>query len=204
MDYGERKYMKNKVLLLLITCLYVGIPILILLIPNMYEYKFYLLTIIGIAIYILLRAFRISNKDLGIKKENTLSSIKHNVLLITIFVILIIIFKLSGLAKYNPTETIWFYLFYIFISCPIQEFLYRAIFGYFEKTTLKNKHVALIISSLCYSFVHIIYKDIFTCILTFIIGIIWYYLYRKDYNLSGVVLNHIVLGILTISLGIVN
>lgn len=55
-----------------------------------------------------------------------------------------------------------------------------------------------------YSFVHIIYKDIITIILTFIIGIIWFYLYRKDKNLFGVSLSHCIVGILTIFLGIID
>ena len=77
------------------------------------------------------------------------------------------------------------------------------MFGYFEQNS-NNHYLWVILSSLYYSFVHIIYKDVLTCLLTFIIGIIWYLLYRKDYALSGVVFSHIVLGILTISLGIVN
>ena len=100
-------------------------------------------------------------------------------------------------------ETIYFYLFYIFVSCPLQEFLYRGVFGYFDKV-YNNKYLFLILSSFCYSFVHIIYKDILTCALTFLIGIVWYLLYRKDYNLVGVSISHIILGILTISLGIIN
>ena len=94
-------------------------------------------------------------------------------------------------------------MFYIIISCPIQEFLYRGVFGYFEKQ-YNNKYIWLILSSFCYAFMHVIYKDMLTCILTFIIGIIWYILYRKDYNLIGVSISHIIIGILTISLGIIN
>ena len=107
------------------------------------------------------------------------------------------------LDKYNPNETILFYIFYIFISCPIQEFLYRGVFGYFDMNS-KYNYLWLILSSLCYSFVHIIYKDILTCVLTFIIGIIWYILYKKDKNLCGVTISHMVLGVATIVLGIIN
>lgn len=72
------------------------------------------------------------------------------------------------------------------------------MFGYFDKIK-GHKWLWLIVSSICYAFVHIIYKDFLTCVITFMIGIIWYLLYRKDYNLFGVVLR-----ILTISLGIIN
>lgn len=77
------------------------------------------------------------------------------------------------------------------------------MFGYFEKIK-EYKWLWLIASSICYAFVHIIYKDYLTCVITFIIGLIWYPIYRKDYNLFGVILSHIILGILTISLGIIN
>ena len=124
-------------------------------------------------------------------------------ILIVISIIIIIAFKLLHIDKYNPNETLLFYIFYVFISCPAQEFLYRGIFGYFD-TNSKYNYLWLVLSSLCYSFVHIIYRDILTCALTFIIGIIWYMLYKKDKNLCGVTLSHMILGVATIFLGISN
>ena len=76
-------------------------------------------------------------------------------------------------------------------------------FGYFDMYS-KYNHLWIVLSSLCYSFVHIIYKDVLTCVLTFIIGIIWYMFYKKDKNLCGVTLSHMVLGVATIVLGIIN
>ena len=195
--------MKNKILFLIIMIIYIFVPILIIFNNHLFNIKFYIITVLGILIFLLTKIFKISNSDLGITKNNLLESIKRNALLIGIFIIIIIALKIIGFDKYTPNEILWFYVFYILVSCPIQEFLYRGIFGYFEKTS-KYKYLWVIVSSLFYSFVHIIYKDPLTCILTFIIGIIWFLLYRKDYNLTGVCLSHIVLGILTISLGIIN
>ena len=194
--------MKNKILFLLLIIIYIFTPLVILFNNKLYDIKFYILTILGIIIYIILKLFKIKNENLGINKEYVVS-LKRNVPLILVFVVIIVISSILGLNRYNPNETMLFYVFYTFVSCPIQEFLYRGVFGYFERIT-KYKYLWVILSSICYSFVHIIYRDLLTCILTFIIGIIWYLLYRKDYNLSGVCLSHIVLGILTISLGIVN
>lgn len=193
----------RKLLFIFIILLYTCIPLSILIFNNLYEYKFYILTFFSILIYIIFRLSKISNDDLGFNK-NVINSVKRNIPLIILFILIIIIFRLLNLNKYKPTEGILFYLFYVFFSCPAQEFLYRGVFLYFEKNLIKNKYIILITSSLCYSFVHIIYKDYLTCVLTFIIGIIWYILYRKDNNLAGVSLSHIVLGILTISLGIIN
>ncbi|MBQ8892590.1 MAG: CPBP family intramembrane metalloprotease [Bacilli bacterium] len=195
--------MKNKILLFIVLLIYITIPIIIFNNQYLYDIKFYILTILGLFIYLLFRILKVKNENLGITKSNLLPSIKRNCLLIVIMVVGIIVMSFLGLKKYDSNETIWFYIFYIFISCPIQEFLYRAVFGYFDKV-YNNKYLFTILSSLMYSFVHIIYKDYLTCILTFIIGIIWYILYRKDKNILGVTLAHIVLGILTISLGIIN
>ena len=194
--------MKNTMLFAIIMIIYILTPILIFFNNSFYNIKFYILTSLGIIIYFIFKLFKVNNEDLGINKNINIS-LKRNIPLILIFVVLILLFRILGINKYNPNETLLFYIFYIFISCPIQEFLYRGVFGFFEKKN-KHKYLWVILSSLCYSFVHIIYKDVLTCILTFIIGVIWYLLYRKDYNLSGVCLSHIVLGILTISLGIVN
>ena len=194
--------MKNKVLLSSILVIYILLPILILFNNYLYDVKFYLLTGIGLGVFLLMKVFNISNKELGITKQNLWKSIKRNLILIALCVIIILILKLLHVDKYNPNETLYFYIFYIFISCPIQEFLYRGVFGYFDMNS-KYNFLWIILSSLCYSFVHIIYKDILTCLLTFIIGIIWYMLYKKDKNLSGVTLSHMVLGVATIVLGII-
>ncbi len=178
------------------------VPILICCFDILFKIKFYLLTIIGILIFILLKLFRISNDYLGITKINLTKSMKRNLAFIIICVIVIILIKIFSIERCIPNETLLFYVFYIFVSCPIQEFLYRGVFGYFEQI-MGHKYIWIILSSFCYSFVHIIYRDYLTCFITFIIGIVWYQLYRRDYNLVGVVISHIVLGILTISLGII-
>ena len=154
------QYEKQTIIHIYILIIYILLPILIFYNAALFKYKFYILTIAGLLIYILLKVNNINNKDLGIRKKNILKSLKRNIPMILLFIIIIIIFKLFNLNKYTPTETIFFYLFYIFLSCPIQEFLYRGIFGYFENTLIKNKYVVLLLSSFCYSFVHIIYKDI--------------------------------------------
>lgn len=194
--------MKKKSLLLIIISIYIIVPLIILINNKLYNYKFYILTIIGILVYLIMRLNKITNNELGIN-TNIKSSIKNNLPIILLFCVIILLLKIFGVNKYNPNESIYFYLFYIFISCPIQEFLYRGTFGYFDKLHNK-KYLYLMLSSLCYSYVHIIYKDLLTLVLTFIFGIVSYLIYKKDYNLFGISLTHIILGILTISLGIIN
>lgn len=177
----------NTILLLIILFIYITIPMCIFFSKDLFNAKFYILTIVGILIFCIMKLFKIPNNY--ITKDNLIISVKRNSLLIIIFTFAIIGAKLFSFDKYIPNETIIFYIFYIFISCSIQEFLCRGVFGYFEKI-MNFKWLWIIVSSLFYSFVHIIYKDHLTCIFTFILGIILYQLYRIDYNLCGVVLSH--------------
>lgn len=195
---------KDKLLFVFIMILFILIPITICFNPILFKYKFFLLTTFGFIIFSVFKIAGVSCKSLGITKRNFLKSIKKNIPIIVFFIILIFVARLTGINKYIPNENYLFYIFYIFISCPIQEFLYRGLFGYFNDKLIKNDLLILFLSSFCYSFVHIIYKDVFTCVTTFIMGMVWYLLYKKDRNLAGVSLSHIVLGILTIILGIVD
>ena len=174
--------MKNKKIFIVINTLYILVPLSILIFQQLFKYKFYILVTFGILIYFWLRKNNISNEDLGITKRNIANSLISNLPIIIISVSIIILMKFLNINKFVPSETIYFYLFYIFISCPIQEFLYRGFYGYFDN----GKHSTMLISSSMYAFIHIIYKDILTIVLTFIIGLIWYNLYIKDKNLFGV------------------
>ena len=142
--------MKNKLLFLSILIIYIITPILILFNDYLYNIKFYILTIIGLIIFLLMKLFKVSNKELGITKENLFKSIKRNIILIVLCIIIILIFKLFNINKYSPNETLLFYIFYIFISCPIQEFLYRGVFLYFDMNS-KYKYLWIVLSSLLYS-----------------------------------------------------
>lgn len=195
---------KDKLIFTLILIIYISMPLVICFNSFLFKYKFYILTIIGLTFYLILRIIGASNDELGISKNNIGKSVIRNLPIIIIISIIIFMAKIIGINRFTPNESFLFYIFYIFVSCPIQEFLYRGLFGYFNQRLIKNNTAMLLLSSLCYSFVHIIYQDLFTCLITFIMGLIWYHLYKKDNNLVGVSLSHIVLGILTIYLGIIN
>lgn len=60
--------MKNKTLIFIIILIYITIPILICFSNFLFNIKFYLLTIIGVLIFGLMKFFRISNDYLGINK----------------------------------------------------------------------------------------------------------------------------------------
>ena len=92
------------------------------------------------------------------------------------------------------------FIYFIYLFHAQFKNLYRGFYGYFDN----GKHSTMLISSSMYAFVHIIYKDILTIVLTFIIGLIWYNLYIKDKNLFGVSISHCIIGVVTIFLGIID
>ena len=62
----------------------------------------------------------------------------------------------------------------------------------------------LIMASLLFGYVHFIYRDVLTVVAMTIVGFFWYRAYQKTTNLLGVTVSHVVLGVLTIALGIVD
>ncbi len=183
---------------------YIGLPLSILFGLISFDFKFYALTIGGIAVYLVFRALGFSNCDLGITLENTAKSIKY-VLPVTILLGIVgVALWVGGFSRITPNEKWTFFFFYIFISSPIQEFLYRgALNSAFEKLGIPN-FARMVSTSILYSFVHIIYRDWLTLLLTFVIGLVWYYCYQKSKNLIGVSISHAVLGVVTIVAGIID
>ncbi len=193
----------TKIVSILLLLFYLAMPILILLDVISFKYKFVVMVIFAIVSYVLLRLIGVKNQQLGISTDNLWLSIK-TILPITIaFVILALIFYKLGWSRFEPTETFGFYLFYVFISSPIQEFLYRGMTTYFGGVFNLPIWVIIIVSSLLFAFVHIIYKDYALVISTFFLGLIWHYLYLKTNNLVGVSVSHAMVGILTIFLGLI-
>lgn len=197
--------LKNGMFYILLFSIYLLLPFFIFINVISFDFKFYALTIGGVLVFLLMKWYGCKNEDMGISQKNIVLSIKNTQALTGIlFLSGILLFIFGKGQRFNINEDGSFFLFYIFISCPIQEFLYRgslnAVFNNLKFSSIKT----IFISSLLYSYAHIIYCDFPTLLLTFSIGIIWHYLYRKTNNLCGVILSHIVLGIVTILIGLIN
>lgn len=182
---------------------YLVIPLLIFFGIIAFEYKFIVLVIYGILSYIILRLNGVDKAKLGLTVENWQSSLLSVVGLTLLFVVLALLAYGFGYARFQPTETVLFYLFYVFISSPIQEFLYRGVTTYFGKSFGLNVWLIVLISSMLYSLVHIIYKDWILVVATFGLGVIWHRVYLKTNSLVGVMFSHSVFGALTIFLGLI-
>ena len=198
--------MKSKfIYIAIILVFYLLLPMLILVGILDFSHKFMYLTFGAAAIYAILKSLNVSDSEMGITTKSSLKSVKDvSKFTFALFVVGAGLYFLGFGERFNPTETIDFYLFYIFISSPIQEFLYRgALLKMFAELKINPKR-QVIFSSLLYSFTHIIYKDLLTLVITFVLGIIWCHYYQKTKNLLGVSASHAVLGALTILTGIID
>jgi len=191
-------------LFLVILVTYVSPVFLILtgLVP--FEYRFYVLKVATILIVLYSLSTSIGLSKLGFSKKNLWPSIKHILPITLIFALPIIFALILGWTRIDNSKISWsFYLFFIFISSPSQEILYRGyLFHLLGKAGL-NKSRLVILSSILYSFVHLIYLDIATLIITFIIGIFWGINYQEYRNIYGVILSHSILGAMAILAGMV-
>lgn len=61
-----------------------------------------------------------------------------------------------------------------------------------------------LVAATLFGYVHLIYLDLIVFVAMLGIGYGWYRSYLKAPNLLGVTISHIVLGVLTIALGLVN
>ena len=194
----------NRLILFLVFTFYITIPFLLLINLLFFKNKFIILTIGGILIYTILRLLCFNNSSLGIKPIKTKQSIRDVSMMTFILIITgIILFNLK-ISRFQPSETLSFYLFYIFISSPIQEFLYRGALTSILQQINFRKSSIILFSSILYSLAHLGYKDFITCILTFLIGLLWHQKYLKTKNLTGVTISHAILGVITIFIGIID
>ena len=189
---------------LLIAVFYVSVPLFILFGVVDFDYKFVALTVGGLLVYICLRMLGFTNGQLGLRGEGWKRSLILLAPVTAIIAVATAIAYLIGGSRYSPAEGLLFFAFYVLISCPVQEFLYRGALAAAGSKFNIPISIQIIGASALYSFVHIIYRDLLTLAFTFLIGLIWYGLYLKARNLLGVSLSHAVLGIATISLGLVN
>jgi uncharacterized protein len=189
--------------ILVVLLIYI-IPVLLLLFSVIpYQYRFYVLELTTLVLLVYARFSKISFRQLGFRMDNIQVSILNLVpvtLGLSTVMLLVYFFDKSKPTLYG---TMLFYLFYVFISSPSQEFIYRGfLFELFSGIEL-GKAQKIIFSSILYSFVHIIYLDLATLVVTFMMGLIWGYSYNKSRNIFSVSLSHSIIGAISILLGFV-
>ena len=100
-------------------------------------------------------------------------------------------------------ERLPFYLFFIFVSSPAQEFLYRSFLHTELKAVRLSRLSTIIVSASLFSFMHVIYKDSLTVALTFLAGLVWSAVFTRTNSFYIGALSHAAVGAVTIELGVI-
>lgn len=148
----------------------------------------------------------IGHKELGFRTDNIKRAMIWNTAVTALAIVGVVIAWKTGFLKatYLGGETIWFYLFYVLISAPIQEFVFRSLMFY-ELNLLLNRSAwfKITFSAFIYSLAHVMYKDPAVLAITFGMGLVWGYIYLKKPNFWGVAISHAILGAVTIFFGFI-
>lgn len=182
------------------------VPVLLLwfgIIP--FKFRFYVLIMLAIVLAAYSYSRKHSLHELGFRIDN----LKKSLFLNSIFALLILgalitFYYLGAIRQPTVPGWKWFYLFYVLISAPAQEFLFRSVlFAELRKSNFSSAFLQIVITSITYSFLHIIYNDWITLIVTLLMGIIWGAVYYKIQNFWGIAFSHAVLGAISISIGLI-
>lgn len=147
----------------------------------------------------------ISLKELGIRRDTLKGSLLLNATASLLLVILMFLTFKAGLIR-EPTIPGWelFFAYYLFISSPSQEFLFRSnFFALMRRSGVGGPALQITASAVTYSFLHIFYKDPLTLLVTFAVGLLWGWIYQRHPNLWGVSFSHAVLGAVSILVGLI-
>jgi len=186
----------------IILFLYIAPVLLILINIIPFQYRFMILITTGLIIIVLAAFNKISKTEAGFNHKSLVPAIKDIIPATVICVFLsILYYKIYGTRVDNSSIPLYFYIFYILVSAPLQEFLYRSYLFYLV-SKLGLSQYFWVISPALYALAHTIYNDFPIVIMSFVIGIYWAYHYSRFKNLYSVSLSHIILGIVAITTGI--
>lgn len=170
-----------------------------------FEHRFAVLVILTLVVAAYSLYSGLTLRDLGFRRDTLARSLIVNGLLSVMIVLALYVLFKAGLLR-EPTLPIWslFYPFYVLVSGPAQEFLFRSVlFAEMARNGVRSPLLRVFISAVTYSFLHVIYNDSITLIVTLAMGITWGYIYERLPNFWGVTLSHVVLGIVSMLLGLI-
>lgn len=191
--------------LLLLASVYYLPPILLWLGVIPFSLRFYVLVVMALLVVIYAFVRKVSLRELGLRRDTLGGSCLWNGLVSIVLVMLMIGAYQAGWIR-KPTIPSWnlFFVFYVFVSSPSQEFLFRSnMFAELNRSGIRTAVWQILISSVTYSFMHVFYNDAITLGITLLMGIVWGLIYRKYPNFWGVAFSHAVLGVVSILVGVI-
>lgn len=206
-DTLKRIYRRNHLLLFIlflagtlyapVTLIWAGV------IPFQYRFAVMFFILAVMVSYVWLRKFHWS--ELGFRRDTLKRSLMWNLGISLLFISILYWLHDAGLIG-KSTIRFWplFFVFYILILTPAQEFFFRSLlFAEMGNSRYRRPWSIIILSSLSFCFLHIIYQHPMTIVIAFFMGLIWSIIYYKYPNFWGVTLSHAMLGTAAFALGLI-
>jgi membrane protease YdiL (CAAX protease family) len=144
---------------------------------------------------------RHSRESLGLTLPRLRSFLAWSVIPSAILIAIVLASDLRHRA-FTPAH-LAFYVFFVFVSAPAQEFLYRGfLFAELRAIAIPPKAI-VILSATLFAFMHIIYRDLATVALTLAVGLIWAIVFHTTRKVSIVAFSHAALGVVAILSGVI-
>lgn len=146
----------------------------------------------------------IPGRELGFRPDNLRSALLWQGFVSLILMGALLLVSRAGIMhpKYYG-ESVIFYLFYVLISAPLQEFVFRSLMFRELNIYLNRDWIKVLLSAVIFSFAHYAYRDLSVLLMTFVAGLLWGFVYLKRPNFWAVAASHAVVGTVTIFLGFV-
>lgn len=171
-----------------------------------FQYRFHLSAMFIVFVLVFCAMRQHGLRDLGFRYDNLGGSLFWNGIFCLIGGVVLFLLYKAGYQK-SPYRTVsqHCYLAYIFLLAPAQEFFFRGVlFAEIKKTMLNaSRWALLLITSVSFCFLHVIYGHLPMVIITFCAAILWGIIYDRHPNIWGVSISHSLLGIIAIAFGII-
>ena len=189
-------------LLLLVNCY---LPILLIwcgIIPFSYRFHVLAAVLCSFVLFGLYRGYGLS--ELGLTLKHSRHSIRANVLFCAAGGLGLYLAFLGGIQM--PREhsySLTCFVLYIVFLAPVQEFIFRGIlFAEMKRCRMADPRIMLLVSTVSFSFLHIIYDYPPLLLITFISGLAWGMMYLRWPSLLGISMSHALLGAFAMLLGV--
>lgn len=170
-----------------------------------FEYRFHALfcVLAGLVFYCSFRRYGL--RELGFRTDNLRGSLGWNMLFCAVGAMgLYMTCKAGFLRPGNQPYLPYVYIFYVFFLGPVQEVFFRGIlFAEMKRAQIRDNRWILLISTLSFCFLHLIYRHPPLLLIALISGLTWGIIFTKWPNIWGIALSHSLLGALAIFLGVI-
>lgn len=189
-----------------LSSIYVGSMVLfpaLLYLKVLPKYSYRPMIVAGAFFFILLALFSaIPIKQLGL--DSPKRGIKlWIVMTVAGAVLLIILSFMAFVIKPEVQETRTVTMFYLFISAPLQELIYRGFLSWFLEKHINDMFLEVLVAGVLFAWGHIMFGSSWFLSYTLVVGVIWYFMFKKTKNLYGAVISHALLGTLAGLLGLI-